>query len=94
MFELEGGQGGLHNKVDHGGDLLFYYAILAGAVVCALAILQWVAKWSPRLSAWLPEFPRVLEWLLEVVQQLIIFLGIYMYLLHRGGGKNVATQPG
>ena len=92
FFELETNSDGLQNRVGHTGNIIFYYAIFAGAVAVALPLLHWISSFIPKLAQWLPDYPQVWDWLLQLVQHLLIFLGIYVYLLHKDGGINGIMQ--
>jgi hypothetical protein len=85
LFDLDSGVDGLRKKVGHSGDIIFYFAVFAGAVAGAMVLLHWIGRFQPKVVQWLPDYSQVLGWLLELVQHLIIFLGIYVFLLHKDG---------
>lgn len=80
-----------NDQVEHVGDILYYYAIISTILAVIVAALKLVpTKLWPQLHNVLPSIPRVLDLMLELVQQLVIFAGLYVYLLHEDGCKYAA----
>jgi hypothetical protein len=75
------------DQVSHIGDLIFLHAELLAGVIAIYAVLQLAGRWVTRLGKLLPSIPNLLTIMFTLLQYLIIFIGVYVFLLHRDGGK-------
>lgn len=73
--------------------MIFYFACLDGVIFLLLNFLQQgPARFSKALAAKLPSLGEFEATLMETTQQMVVFLGVYVYLLHLDGGTLVASQ--
>ena len=84
----------LHDSVaeraGHIGDLLFYFSIIVFVILLAYTLMRLgPAKLNLTIAGWLPNLKDLESTLREMLQQLIVFLGVYIYLLHLNGGTLV-----
>lgn len=67
------------------------HAELLAGVIAIYAVLQLAGRWISRLSGALPSIPKLLKSMFTLLQYLVIFVGVYVFLLHRDGGMHLIS---
>ena len=72
----------LKDRVGHMGDLLYYYAIIATFLAILITFLKGLQTKLPKIENYTPTMASLKELLLDETQYLVIFTGIYVYLIY------------
>jgi hypothetical protein len=93
MFGSDATSSDLKDRVGHISDLIYYYALIAISLSIAVLLFRGVvARLLPKIEQYLPSSIEVKEFLLEQIHSLVIFAGIYVYLIYNDGSTPSSTQ--
>ena len=86
LFGTDATSTDLKHQVGHMGDLFYYYAIIATFLFVVVSLLKALqVRLVPKLEKVLPNMQDIKELLLDETHSLIIFMGIYVYLIYNSG---------
>lgn len=78
----------MKDQVGHMSDLLYYYAIIATILTIVTSLLKVLPeRFFPKIHEVLPTMSPLLNLLLGLIHYLVIFAGIYVYIIHKKGSN-------
>jgi hypothetical protein len=93
LFGSDATSSDLKDRVGHMSDLLYYYAFIATALTIVISFLKMLpGKLFETLQSYLPTHDSLLQLLLNEIHRLIIFGGIYVYLIYNDGSISSFIQ--
>jgi hypothetical protein len=88
LFGSDASSSDLRDQVGHVSDLLYYYAIIATALTIIISLLKVLpGRLFTKLHEILPNVNDVVQMMLDLIHYLIIFSGVYVYLIHKQGSN-------